>query len=344
MKTYNQIFNNKVFIVAELSANHGGNIDIAIDSIREIKKTGANAVKLQTYTPETITINSNKSDFIINNGSIWDGRNLFSLYQDAYTPWDWHDRLFKVADEEGLICFSSPFDKTAVDFLEKLNNPIYKIASFEITDIPLIEYIASKNKPIIISTGIANRKDIELALKTIRNINSNKIVLLKCVSSYPAPLEEVNLMTMQDYVNSFNVVPGLSDHTLGITTPIAATALGAKVIEKHFILDKSLGGPDCSFSLDKNEFRKMVDRVRDTEKIMGRVTYELTNKQAASRDFSRSLYIVKNVKKGDLINDSNVKSIRPGFGMHPKYLNQIHGKKFNNDFVKGTPMRKNMII
>ena len=291
------INNDKVFIVAELSANHNGLIDKAINTIIAAAISGADAVKLQTYTPDSMTINSKKNDFIINNGSIWDGENFYELYKKAYTPWEWHEKLFEVAREEGLICFSTPFDKSAVDFLEELHNPIYKVASFEITDIPLIDYIASKDKPMILSTGIAEKSDIELALRTIRIRNSNKIVLLKCTSSYPAPIDEANLLTLTDYTKSFGVIPGISDHTLGITAPVVATALGAKVIEKHFILDKSIGGPDSTFSLDQNEFSQMVKNVRDAEKSLGKIEYNLTEKQKKGKDFSRSLYIVKNVKK-----------------------------------------------
>ena len=276
---------NKVFIVAELSANHNQNLDTAIETIRAAKRAGADAIKLQTYTADTLTLNSKKKDFIIDNGSIWDGQNFYSLYQKAYTPWEWHKKLFSVAKRENLICFSSPFDKTSVDFLEKLNNPIYKIASFEITDIPLIEYIASKGKPIILSTGIAEKSDIELALQTIRKKNSNDIILLKCTSSYPAPLDELNLKTLTDYKKTFGVIPGLSDHTLGITAPIVATALGAKLIEKHFILDKSIGGPDASFSLDEEEFSKMVKLVRKSEKVIGRINYKLTESQKKEKTF-----------------------------------------------------------
>ena len=329
------INNDKVFIVAELSANHNGLIDTAINTIIAAAKSGADAVKLQTYTPDSMTINSKKNDFIINNGSIWDGENFYELYKKAYTPWEWHEKLFEVAREEGLICFSTPFDKSAVDFLEELHNPIYKVASFEITDIPLIDYIASKDKPIILSTGIAEKSDIELALRTIRIRNSNKIVLLKCTSSYPAPIDEANLLTLTDYTKSFGVIPGISDHTLGITAPVVATALGAKVIEKHFILDKSIGGPDSTFSLDQNEFSQMVKNVRDAEKSLGKIEYNLTEKQKKGKDFSRSLYIVKNVKKGEIITNENIRSIRPGFGMHPKMLNKILGRKFKYDMNSG---------
>ena len=329
---------NKVLIAAELSANHNGSLETAIETIRAAKRSGADAIKLQTYTADTMTINVNNNDFIINNGSIWDGQNFYSLYQKAHTPWDWHEELFRIAKEEGLICFSTPFDHSAVDFLEELNNPIYKIASFEITDIPLIEYVASKGRPMILSTGIATEEDIDLALSTIRKQGINEIGLLKCTSSYPAPREEANLIMIQDFKKRFNVIPGLSDHTLGITAPIVAVSLGAKIIEKHFILDKSVGGPDASFSLDKNEFTEMVKAVREAEKTIGGVSYKLTKKQNKGRDFSRSLYVITDVKKGDVITEKNVRSIRPGFGMHPKYLKNVLGNTFSTDFKKGTPL------
>jgi pseudaminic acid synthase len=319
-----------------LSANHNGSLDVAIETIKSAAKAGADAIKLQTYRPDTMTINCKKNDFVINNGSIWDGDNYFDLYKKAFTPWEWHEELFKVAKNEGLVCFSSPFDKTAVDFLENLGNPIYKIASFEITDIPLIDYIASKGKPIILSTGIAEKADIELALATIRKKNSKKIVLLKCTSSYPAPVDEANLLTLTDYTKTFGVIPGLSDHTLGITAPVVATALGARVIEKHFILDKSIGGPDSSFSLDFNEFSEMVKAVRSAELSLGSINYNLSEKQKLGKSFSRSLYIVEDVKKGDIISEKNVRSIRPGFGLHPKFLSEIIGKRFKNDKSKGS--------
>lgn len=331
----------KVFIVAEMSANHKGSIKIAIETIKAAKRAGADAIKLQTYTPNTITIDSKKNDFIVNSGSIWDGRTFFDLYKEAHTPWEWHETLFKVAKNEGLVCFSSPFDKTAVDFLENLNNPIYKIASFEITDIPLIDYIASKNKPIILSTGIAEKSDIELALKTIKKKNSNKIILLKCTSSYPAPTGEANLITLTDYSKTFGVIPGLSDHTLGLTAPIVATTLGAKVIEKHFMLDRSVGGPDSKFSLDEKDFSEMVKKVREAEELIGNLRYDLTKKQIEGRDFARSLYIIKDVKKGDLLNEENIRSIRPGYGLHPKFYYSVIGKKFKDNFTKGSRLEKN---
>ena len=331
---------NKCFIIAELSANHGGKLEIAIDTVRAAKRAGADAIKLQTYTADTITLDSRKEEFKINQGTHWDGMYLYDLYKEAYLPWEWHEEIFKVAKEEGLICFSSPFDKTAVDFLENLESPIYKIASFEITDIPLIEYAASKGKPMIISTGIAEIKDIELAIETCKKAGNKDITILKCTSAYPALIEDANLKTIPDIIKRFGVKAGLSDHTLGTEAPAIAVALGATVIEKHFILDKSIGGADAHFSLDETEFKKMVDAIRLTEKIIGKVDYEMTEKKKKSRQFSRSLFVIKNVEAGDRITKENVKSIRPGFGMHPKYYNKILGKKFNKSIEKGTPLSK----
>ena len=340
MQIGDKCINNQssVFIIAELSANHNGSIETAIETIRAAKRAGADCIKLQTYTADTITINSNKDDFLIK-GTIWEGRNLFELYQEAYTPWEWHDKLFQVAKDEGLICFSSPFDKTAVDFLEKLDVPAYKIASFEITDIPLIEYTASKGKPIIISTGIAEMKDIELALDACRKVGNNNIALLKCTSSYPAPINEANMIMVQDLAERFNVISGLSDHTIGSTVPIVATCFGAKIIEKHFILDRSIGGPDASFSMNEIEFTEMVKAVREAEIAIGVVDYTLTDKQLKGKDFSRSLYVVENVEKDNIITEKNVRSIRPGYGLHPKYYITILGKKYNKDKKKGDRLK-----
>ena len=325
-----------VFIIAELSANHNGSMETAVETIRAAKRTGADAIKLQTYRADTITLNTKQKDFLIEGDSIWAGQNLYDLYKTAYTPWEWHKTLFDVTKEEGLICFSSPFDTTAVDLLEELDNPIYKIASFEITDIPLIRYVASKGKPIIISTGIAALEDIELAVETCRKEGNDQITLLKCTSSYPAPMEEANLVMIKDLVERFNVVSGLSDHTLGITAPVVAVTQGAKVIEKHFILDKTIGGPDASFSLDEEEFTQMVKAVREAELALGKVDYTLTEKQKQGRNFSRSLYIANDVKKGDLVTMENLRSVRPGYGMHPKNLPSLLGKKFKMDCKKGT--------
>ena len=330
-----------VFIIAELSANHNGSLQIAIDTIRAAKRAGADAIKLQTYTADTLTIDSTKEDFIINNGSIWDGKNYYELYQQAYTPWEWHSELFRVAEEEGLVCFSSPFDRSAVDFLERFNPPAYKIASFEITDIPLIRYVAAKGKPIILSTGIANKEDIELALETIRSQGNNNIALLKCTSSYPAPLEEANLIMLQEYRNRFNVISGLSDHTLGITAPLVATCFGAKIIEKHFILDRSIGGPDATFSLDEQEFKAMVQEIRKAESAIGEVSFQLTFKQKKGKDFSRSLYVVDDIKKGEKFTEENVRSIRPGFGLHPKYLDFVLAQRAQKSYKKGDRLTLN---
>jgi pseudaminic acid synthase len=326
---------SSVFIIAELSANHNGRIETAIETIRAAKRAGADAIKLQTYTADTMTINCDKEDFIIK-GTIWEGQNLYKLYEQAYTPWEWHYELFRIAEEEGLECFSSPFDKSAVDFLENLNVPAYKIASFEITDIPLIEYVASKGKPLILSTGIATSEDIELALDACRLIGNNNIALLKCTSSYPAPIEEANMAMIPDFKERFNVIPGLSDHTLGSTVPIVATTLGARIIEKHFILDRSIGGPDASFSMNEEEFTEMVKAVREAEKAVGRVSYTPTEKQIKGRAFSRSLYVVQDINKGDVITEDNVRSIRPGFGTHPKYLKSLVGTIAKTDMVRGT--------
>jgi pseudaminic acid synthase len=327
-----------VFIIAELSANHNGSIEVAIETIRAAKRAGADCIKLQTYTADTLTINSDKDDFLIK-GTIWEGKNYYQLYKEAYTPWEWHEELFRVAKEEGLICFSSPFDKSAVDFLENLNVPAYKIASFEITDIPLIEYAASKGKPIILSTGIAEQEDIMLALEACQRVGNNDIALLKCTSSYPAPINEANMAMVKDLSDRFKVVSGLSDHTMGATVPIVATTFGAKIIEKHFILDRSIGGPDASFSMNEEEFTSMVKAVREAESAIGVVNYSLTEKQKKGKDFSRSLYVVEDIKEGEIITEKNVRSIRPGFGMHPKYFNDILGKKVLSDLEKGVRLK-----
>jgi pseudaminic acid synthase len=337
-----EIGKNKVFIIAELSANHNGSIETAIETIRAAKRSGADCIKLQTYTADTITINCSKDDFKIK-GTIWNGRNLHELYQEAYTPWEWHKQLFEVASEEGLVCFSSPFDKTAVDFLESLSVPAYKIASFEITDIPLIEYVASKGKPIILSTGIAELEDIELAIDACRRMGNHDIALLKCTSSYPAPIDEANMVMVKDLSERFGVISGLSDHTMGATVPVVATVFGAKIIEKHFILDRAIGGPDASFSMNEAEFTAMVKAVREAESAIGVVNYTLTGKQAKGKDFSRSLYVVEDIKAGDVVSEKNVRSIRPGFGLHPKYFDQILGQSFVKDVQKGERMSLDLI-
>ena len=334
--------NSTMFIIAELSANHNGSLETALQTIKAAARAGANAIKLQTYTADTITLNSNKSDFVIK-GTIWEGRNLYNLYQEAYTPWEWHPALFQAAKEEGLICFSSPFDKSAVDLLESVNTPAYKIASFEITDIPLIEYAASKGKPMILSTGIATQMDVELALDACYRMGNNDVALLKCTSSYPAPIDEANMIMVREMAERFGVITGLSDHTIGNTVPIVATCFGAKIIEKHFILDRSIGGPDASFSMNEQEFSDMVKAVREAERAIGTVDYSLTEKQSKGRDFSRSLYVVADMKAGEIITEQNVKSIRPGFGLHPKYYNEILGKKVNADIEAGSRFNLNYL-
>ena len=322
------------FIIAELSANHNGSIETALETIRGAKRAGANCIKLQTYTADTLTIDCNKDDFLIK-GTIWEGKNYYKLYQEAFTPWKWHKELMEEAEKEGLICFSSPFDFSSVDFLEELNVPAYKIASFEITDIPLIEYVASKGKPIIISTGIATLEDIELALDACKRMGNNNIAILKCTSSYPAPIEEANMIMVKDLAERYNVITGLSDHTMGATVPIVATCFGAKIIEKHFILDREIGGPDASFSMNEKEFTEMVISVREAEKAIGKVDYNLTEKQLKGKDFSRSLYVVKDMVAGEKITKDNIRSIRPGFGLHPKYYFDLLGKKVSRDIERG---------
>jgi pseudaminic acid synthase len=335
---------SKTFIIAELSANHGQNLKTAVETIRAARRSGADAVKLQTYTPDTITLDCDNEFFKdVLRGTLWEGRRLFDLYQEAYTPWEWHKELFHAAREEGLICFSTPFDKTAVDFLEQFKPLFYKIASFEIQDIPLIEYAALKGKPMIISTGIAECEDIELAVRTCRDAGNNDIILLKCTSAYPAPMDEANLTTIPDMKARFGVEVGLSDHTLGIVAPVVAVSLGASVIEKHFILNKSIGGPDAAFSLDEVEFTKMVKAIREAEKAMGRVSYALTEKIKESRKFSRSLFAVKDIKQDELFTDEYIRSIRPGFGLHPKYFNSLLGKKAKKAISKGIPLSWEMM-
>lgn len=328
----------KTFIIAEMSANHNGSKEIALETIRAAKRAGADAVKLQTYTADTITLDCDKDDFQIKQGTIWDGQTMHQLYQKAYTPWEWHAELFEEAKKQNIICFSTPFDNTAVDLLESLGNPIYKIASFEITDINLIEYCARKMKPMVISTGIATEEDIELAIATCRKVGNNDITLLKCTSAYPSPVEKSQLCMIQDMAKKYNVKTGLSDHTIGSFAPILSVALGGVMIEKHFIIDRSIGGEDCSFSMDEKEFTQMVKDVRLAEQALGEVSYELDPLVLPEREFARSLYIAEDIKAGDILTEKNLRSVRPGFGLHPKYLNNCLGKKVNRDLEKGTRM------
>jgi pseudaminic acid synthase len=327
------------FIIAELSANHNGSLEIAVETIREAARCGVDAVKLQTYTADTLTINHDGPGFVID-GGLWDGRKLHELYQEAFTPWEWHERLFQVARECGLICFSSPFDASAVDLLEGLGNPIYKIASFEITDIPLIEYAASKRKPMVISTGIATGEEIVDALDACRRMGNDQVTLLKCTSAYPAPIEDANLKTMVDMRTRYGVETGLSDHTTGHSVAVAAVALGATMVEKHFILDRSMGGVDSAFSMEPAEFKLMVEEIRKTEAALGVVDYDLTEKKKGARQFARSLYVVKDIAAGEVFTSEHVRSIRPGYGLAPKHLNEVLGKTAHRSIQRGSPLER----
>ena len=333
-----------VFIIAELSANHGGKIEIAKETIKAAHEIGADAIKLQTYTADTLTLDSDKDDFIIKGGTLWDDKKLYDLYKEAYLPWEWHKELFEYARDIGIDIFSSPFDKTAVDFLEQFEPSAYKIASFEITDYELIRYTASKGRPMIISTGIATIDEIQDAVDICRSEGNNDIVLLKCTSAYPAALEDANLRTIPNLAETFGVIAGFSDHTLGTTAPVVATTLGAKVIEKHFILDKSIGGADADFSLDKQEFAQMIQAVRDAEKLLGKVDYSMTEKKKKSRQFSRSLYVAEDIKAGEVFTEKNVRSVRPGYGLHPKYLKDILGKKVICNLMQGDRLTLSHLI
>lgn len=333
---------DRTFIVAELSANHGHRLEVALESVRAAAAAGTDAVKIQTYTADTLTLDSDQEDFRIR-GTLWDGRTLHELYQEAYTPWEWHKAIFEEAAKAGIVCFSTPFDTSAVDFLETLGNPCYKIASFEITDIPLIAYAASKGKPMILSTGVATLEDIELAVKTCRASGNEDITLLQCTSSYPAPIEEANLRTMPDMKERFGVKVGLSDHTIGHEVPLAAVALGASMVEKHFILDRSIGGPDAAFSMEKEEFAAMVQAIRNVEKALGSVAYPTDPAAIPGRAFSRSLYIAQDMKAGDMFTPQNVRSVRPGYGMHPKYLPAVLGRTIARDAQAGERLLPEMI-
>lgn len=343
MKIHNLNTEESVFIIAELSANHGHDIMIAKKTIKAAKEAGADAIKIQTYTADTLTIDCDNEYFKIERGTIWDGRTLYDLYKEAFTPWEWQKELMEYANSIGLIFFSTPFDKTAVDFLEDLNVPVYKIASFEIMDIPLIEYVASKGKPMIISTGVATLGDIEEAVDACKRMGNHQIILLKCTSEYPAKIKDANLLTMPNMKETFSVEVGISDHTLGLTVPIVSVALGARVIEKHFILDKAIGGPDASFSMEPQDFKQMVELVRESEQSLGKIDYSMSTKKKNNRLLGRSLFIVEDVKAGELFNEKNIKSIRPGNGLAPKYYNEIIRKKASRDLKRGTPLTWNMV-
>lgn len=330
---------DKVMIVAELSANHGHQLETALATVRAAKAAGADAIKIQTYTPDTMTLDCDSELFQIKQGTIWDGTTLYKLYQEAYTPWEWHAPIQQEAARQGLLFFSTPFDCSAVDFLETLNVPFYKIASFEINDIPLLEHVAAKGKPLIISTGIATLAEIEEAVAACRRAGNHDITLLKCTSAYPAKPEDANLLTIPHLRDTFGVKVGLSDHTMGHAVAVAAVALGARVVEKHFILNREVGGPDASFSMQPDEFRLMVDSIRVVEQAVGTVSYALGEQATRSKTFARSLFISRDVKAGETLSADNVRSVRPGYGLHPRHLPEVLGQKAATDLSKGTPLQ-----
>ncbi|MBX3054995.1 MAG: pseudaminic acid synthase [Anaerolineae bacterium] len=331
------------YVIAEMSANHDQDFERAVTLLQVAKESGADAVKLQTYTPDSITIQCDNNYFQIKSGTLWDGRTLYDLYGDAYMPWEWQPKLQAVAQELGLHLFSTPFDETAVDFLETMNVPAYKIASFEVVDIPLIRRIARTGKPIIMSTGMATLAEIDEAVQTIRQEGNTQLALLKCTSAYPAPPEEMNLRTIPHLAAAYGVPVGLSDHTLGIAAPVTAVALGAAIIEKHFTLSRNVPGPDSAFSLEPQEFKAMVEAIRAAEKALGQVQYDVTAREQASRVFRRSLFVVKDVKAGEPFTTENVRSIRPGHGLHTRYLAEIIGRRAAYDVAPGTPVQWDMV-
>ena len=332
-----------VYIVAEMSANHSQDFDQAVRILHAAKEAGADAVKLQTYTPDTLTISSDKEYFRIGGGTLWDGRTLYDLYREAYMPWEWQPKLKKIADEIGIDLFSTAFDASAVDFLEEMGVPVHKVASFEVVDIPLIEKMARTGKPLIISTGMATLGEIEEAVRAARRAGATQIALLKCTSAYPAPPEEMNLRTIPHLAEAFSVPVGLSDHTLGIAVPVAAVALGACIVEKHFTLSRDIPSPDSAFSLEPHELKAMVEAIRTVEKALGEVHYGVSEREAQSRVFRRSLFVVKDMKAGEVFTEENVRSIRPGYGLPPKYLPEILGRRAVRDVERGTPLGWDLI-
>ena len=327
-----------VYIVAELSANHNQDFNEAVGLIRAAKEAGADAVKLQTYTPDTLTIKSDKECFRIGGGTLWDGRNLYDLYSEAFTPWEWQPKLKVIANELGLDLFSTAFDPSAVDFLEEMDVPVHKVASFEVVDIPLIEKMARTGKPLIFSSGMATLEEIEEAIQAARSAGGTQIAILKCTSAYPALPEEMNLRTIPHLTETFDVPVGLSDHTLGIAVPVAAVSLGACIVEKHFTLSRQIPGPDSAFSLEPREFKEMVEAIRTADKALGRVHYGVTEEEAKSRVFRRSLFAVKHIKAGEIFTVENIRSIRPGHGLHPRHLKNILGKRAGYNIERGTPL------
>jgi pseudaminic acid synthase len=332
-----------VYVIAEVSANHNQNFDQAVRLLEVAKESGADAVKIQTYTADTITLNVRTRDFQINTGTIWDGRTLHDLYQEAYTPWDWQPKLKAIADQLGITLFSSPFDHTAVDFLETMQVPAYKVASFELVDLPLLRKIASKGKPVIASTGMASLAEIDEAVRTLREAGATEIALLRTNSGYPAPPEEMHLRTIPHLAQAFNLPTGLSDHTLGITASVAAVALGACILEKHITLSRSEPGPDSAFSLEPDEFTAMIAAVRETEKLLGQVHYGVSAKEQASRVFRRSLFVSQPIKSGETFTLENIRSVRPAHGLHTRYLEQVIGRVATRDLEMGTPLSWDLV-
>jgi pseudaminic acid synthase len=332
-----------VYVIAELSANHHQDFDRAVQTIHAAKNTGADAVKLQTYTPDTITLASDRNEFRINAGTLWDGRTLHDLYREAFMPWDWQPRLKKVAEDLGMDLFSTAFDPSAVAFLEQMNVAVHKIASFEFIDIPLIQKMARTGKPLIMSTGMATVEEIDEALQAARAAGATQIALLKCTSAYPAPPEDMNLRTIPEMMRRFRVPVGLSDHTMGIAVPVAAVALGACIIEKHLTLSRSDPGPDSAFSLEPDEFKNMVDAVRTADKALGNVTFGATGRQESSKSFRRSLFAVEDIQQGAEFTATNIRSIRPGYGLHPRHLPEMLGKRAAKDIKKGSPLNWDLV-
>lgn len=333
----------RAFVIAELSANHGGSLETALAIVRSAASAGADAIKLQTYRPDTITIDHAGEPFRIASGTVWDGRTLYELYEEAHTPWDWHVAIRDEAKRVGMTWFSSPFDNSAVDFLESLDAPAYKIASFEIVDVGLIRRVAATGKPMIISTGMATLAEIEEAVAVAREAGAVDIALLKCTSAYPAPPEEVNLRTIPHMAATFRVPVGLSDHTLGIAVPVAAVALGAVIVEKHVTLRRADGGPDSGFSLEPAELTVMIDQIRVAERALGEVNYEPTEREISSRALRRSLFVISDMRAGDEFSASNVRSIRPGHGLHTRHLPEIIGRRATRAINRGTPLTWDLV-
>jgi pseudaminic acid synthase len=330
------------YIIAEMSANHAGNKERALEIIRAAKDAGADCVKIQTYTPATITLDSDKKWFKIDKG-IWEGENLYSLYQKAYTPWEWQEDLKKEAEKIGIDFFSTPYEKTAVDFLENLEVEFYKVASFSITNLPFLKYLAKKAKPIIMSTGMATLAEIDEAVRTIREAGNDQLALLNCSSAYPSIPDDMNLKKINHMKETFNVPVGLSDHTLGSVAAVTSIAMGSNIIEKHFCMSREIENPDSSFSMEPEEFKKMVDDIRAAEKAIGKIDYSISEKVKESRKFRRSIFVVEDIKVDEKLTEENIKIIRPGFGLKPKHWDNVIGKKALKSIEKGTPLSFDLI-